>query len=133
MSGDLVNLLPPGFQTNSGEMAWPKEAIPQVLATCVGLRLAVIGGEIWTVFPDGRIYGDVFAKDGGPAGVYYWSVDCRENESWLDFVVRAANETASEITRLNAEDWTKPELISYLRYNLTISEEGERQSLHNET
>ncbi len=110
------------FKTSTGLLAWKKEDMPLVLAELVKSHLAVIGGEIWTVYPDGRHNGDVLDKE-GRWGIYTWYIYRNEGESWLDFVQRAALYTQDRILTFNTEERTRPDIAPLLRYNLDIDDE----------
>lgn len=110
------------FKSGS-ELAWKKDDIPLVLAELVRLHLAAWGGEIWTVYPNGRISQDVPNKEGGWPGVYTWEVSRNEGEPWLEFVQRAALYTEERIRIMAAEEWTRPDIAPLLRYNLDIDDE----------
>ena len=93
------NLLPAGVLARAvrtgGEYAWRSDALPTALGAARGAGLAVLGGQVQFVFPDGTY--ELFWQS-------YDATDRRPRESWRDYVARSHGEVEAALGRLPDPD-----------------------------
>lgn len=119
-----AELLRRAYRTPSGELAWRHPDAAQVIAALAAARYAILGGEAWVILPDGRLYGQIPQADGGPLGVYAWSVKRGwqpDMETWEEFCQRAAGESLATWRTMHVEADIIPELRPHVWLNITFS------------
>jgi hypothetical protein len=76
--------------------------------------------------PDANTILGVIPNRSGEQGVYHWCAPDRQlDEPWTDFVRRSADLARQAINGLRVEDEVRPDLATFVRYNLTYVSESE--------
>jgi hypothetical protein len=116
------------FTASNGETAWPLDRAVDAVTWIAARGLALLGGEAWLVDPERGITGIIPLVGSNIPAVRSWTAeDRRPNELWADYVDRCLDRA---IIALRAEENAaateiSPELIPYLRYNVTFVPEQE--------
>ena len=115
---DLPTELTEGaFRAEDGEYAWKRNALPEVLNKIAALGFAILGGEVWAVH-EGKIWGTIPTKDGGPSGVWHWEIERRSGETWADFCKRSAKESLRETLAMRVEDAVRSDMRECIYFNI---------------
>jgi hypothetical protein len=116
------------FTASNGETAWPIDRVVDAVTWIAARGLSILGGEAWLVDPERGITGLIPLVGSNSPAVRGWAADDRRpHEGWADYVDRSLDHA---ITVLRAEESAapteiSPELIPYLRYNVTFQREQE--------
>lgn len=124
-----------------GGLAWRREDITEAMSELSKDGFAVLGGDVWAVFRNNQnlnslskisprdIKVGMIEDKNGKLGVYAWSSDKKESESWDDYVERSRAESVAVIEKMNAEHDVASELQSAIYYNLVYKNEDEYRKL----
>jgi hypothetical protein len=120
-----------GIISESGEIAWNKNNVMEAIEEIVKLNYAILGGDVWALIDIPKSnnpidYKDIYVgiipfKNGDR--VCNWYSDRKQNENWLDFVLRSKKETLEFINESNIENRVKEELSDKIYYCLVFIEE----------
>jgi hypothetical protein len=118
-------LLRRAFREANGECAWRRADIDDVVAALLGAGVAILGGEVWWLKPDGRTWYAAVPDETGRVGHWIWETRRTSGETWPAFIQRCAEET-----RKSAAMWPRParvlpNLAGEPVYNLTWITEAE--------
>lgn len=131
-----TDLLARANRSPNGELAWHPDDAEAAVIELASAGYAVLGGEWWTVEPDGAIWPAIPATEGRTAdAIYGWSIRAgwdRAGESWEAFCERAA---AYNLAVLRGEEPNsgslpaiaaavrrdRPDLWPHIYYNLTFT------------
>ena len=107
----------------NAEYAWRRPDALRAARAVTDSGFAILGGELWLVRGK-KIYG-VLPQVSGPPGVYHWTCERHEDESWSAFVARSYSETSAAINRFPREGEVDMPPGAEIYYNLTwVSEDG---------
>lgn len=114
------------YHASNGELAWKKADIPAAVAAIAEGGMAILGGEVWVSFGNGRWDGRVPWRDRPLGGIWHWDTNPRtEGESWQAYCDRTASESASVVAAMTVEEEAHPSVVDRLWYNLTYLTEAE--------
>jgi hypothetical protein len=131
-----ADLLNRSLRRPNGGLGWRPADAPAAVAALAAAGYAVLGGEWWTVLPDGTIWPAVPRAGSGPVGVYGWSLPQpwdQAGESWDAFCERAAVYTL-DVRRGEVKDSkplpvleavvrrTHPDLWPGIHYTITFTD-----------
>lgn len=114
------------YRASNGELAWRRQDVPAALSAIAACGQAVLSGEVWIALGDGRWYGLIPDRCGGPDGVWHWSTAPRStDELWQAYCDRAAEESAHIVAQMRVEEESASSVEGKLWFNLTYVPEAE--------
>ena len=116
------------FEAPNGELAWLASYVFVAIETIRQDNLAILGGEVWVVI-NGAVRAMPPLADGGTAVIAWNTNKPASNESWREFVDRAAKETVLAIKKISAEETVAREVRDKVYYNLCYVSEAEYKEL----
>jgi hypothetical protein len=106
------------YYSSGGEAAWPRQETLTVIISLCNFEYAVLGGEIWLPTLPGPTIPAPY--------IYTWEVSPRQrNESWRDFVNRAANESKRYVSEFVWDPADKANARAIPFFNLTVASKSE--------
>lgn len=129
------------IKSESGELAWKREYVFDVIDEILILGFSILGGEVWAIINDNKIepplvrindtqiaVGIIKGKDGIDY-VYSWSLQRSKNEDWEDYIKRTAQESKDLIIMFNAEEEVHEMYNTNIYYNLVFVDINEYETL----
>lgn len=116
------------YIASNGETAWPLERAVDAVTWIASQGMAILGGEAWLVDPERGITGVIPLVGSTIPAVRHWTADDRRpKEGWAEYVDRCLRHavTALQAEEASAPTEIAPELMPYLRYNITFTRERE--------
>src|SRR5437667_2309549 len=99
MVGEAVlseELLSTAFRTSSGDCAWRREELLNVVGALSDRQYAVLGGEVWVI--EGNLFCPLSpARTGGWTLLAWESPEREAQETWDHFAHRTAEETLRSV------------------------------------
>lgn len=106
------------YYSSEGETAWPRQEALAVITFLGGFEHAVLGGEIWLPTLPGPTIPSPY--------IYTWEVSPQQkNESWKDFVNRAANESKRYVLEFEWDPADETNVRAIPFFNLTVVSKSE--------
>ena len=106
------------YYSSGREAAWPRQEALAVITSLGDFEYAVLGGEIWIPTSPGPTIPSPY--------IYTWEVNTRrKNESWGDFISRAANESKKYVSEFQWDSADKANACAIPFFNLTVVSKSE--------
>lgn len=123
------------IKSTNNELAWKKENIFQSIDELIENNYAILGGEAWAVVKNTTKLSRLMQIDAetiavgmipdknGMNGIYSWSIDKIEGESWNNYVLRSKAESINAINTMDVENDVAEEFKNTIYYNLSYDDE----------
>lgn len=114
------------FREPNGELAWRRGDTGAVIDRLLASDVAIRGGEVWWLKPDGRTFLAAVQDKYGRECQWGWTLEREPGEEWRAFTQRCASEARKDIAKWPELEDLPPKLEGEAVYHLAWTAERGR-------